>query len=73
MEHEAAWIKLFSHSTQDAREEGHSKMVAGHSKGTYLCEAAKAIFVNDGDTEVQHLLQVRPDLFEGKVLQRIKE
>ena len=72
-ENEAARIKLFSDSTQDAREEGRSKVVAGHSKGSYLREAAKAIFANDGDAEVQHLSQVRPDLFEGKVLRRIKE
>ena len=48
-------------------------VVAGHSKASYLCEAAKAVFANDNNTDVQHLSQVYPDLFEGKVLWRIKE
>jgi len=73
MENEAARIKFFSDSMQDAREEGRSKLVAGHSRNSYLREAAIAIFANDGDPEVQHLSQVCPDLFEGKILRRIKE
>jgi hypothetical protein len=51
-ENDAARIKLFSDSTQDAREEGCSKLVAGHSKASYLREAAKAVFTNDNDTDV---------------------
>ena len=72
-ENEAARLKLFSDSTQDARDSNRKKEVSGRSRSYYYAEAAKAIFANDEDSDVRHCSQVRPDLFATKIDRRIKE
>jgi len=72
-ENESARIKIFSDSTQDARDSNRRKEVSSHNKNHYYLEAAKVIFANDVDEDVQHFSQVRPDLFVRKIDRRIKE
>ncbi|KAF8546000.1 hypothetical protein OG21DRAFT_1393387, partial [Imleria badia] len=70
-ENEAARLKLFSDSTQDAKDSSRKKEVSSHSRGYYYAEAAKAIFANDDDEDVRHCSQVQPDLFATKIDHRI--
>ena len=66
-------LKLFSDSTQDAKDLNCKKEVSGRVRGYYYSEAAKAIFTNDDDLDVRHCSQVQPDLFAMKIDHRIKE
>ena len=72
-ENEAARLKLFSDSTQDAKDSNRKKEVSGWSRSYYYSEAAKAIFTDNDDLDVRHCSQVRPDLFATKIDRRIKE
>ncbi|KAF9226096.1 hypothetical protein BS17DRAFT_814988 [Gyrodon lividus] len=59
---ESARIKLFSDSTQDAKEAGQKKEVSGVSKEDYFQQLAKQIFVNDSNQSQSH-----PHLFTTRI------
>ncbi|KAH0834608.1 hypothetical protein J3R83DRAFT_10063 [Lanmaoa asiatica] len=72
-ENETARLKIFSDSTQDAKDADRKKEVSSHNKNYYYLQAARAIFMNDDDEHVQHFSQVRPEVFVKKIDHRIKE
>ncbi|KAF8120518.1 hypothetical protein EV363DRAFT_1139344, partial [Boletus edulis] len=66
-------LKIFSDSTQDAKDANRKKEVSGRSRTSYYSDAAKAIFANDENLDVRHCSQVRPDLFASKIERRIRD
>jgi hypothetical protein len=62
-ENESARIRLFSDSTQDAKEAGRKKEVSGVSKKDYFQQLAKQIFANNSNQELQTYSQSHPHLF----------
>ncbi|KAI6146224.1 hypothetical protein BKA82DRAFT_3980732, partial [Pisolithus tinctorius] len=70
--HEAARKKLFSDSTQDAREEGRSKQQLRHGKNDIYVEIAKVIFsAGDESVEIRALAQDNPGIFAGPIRSRL--
>jgi hypothetical protein len=51
-ENETARLKIFSDSTQDAKDADRKKEVLSHNKNYYYLQAAQAIFMNDNDEHV---------------------
>ncbi|KAI6165455.1 hypothetical protein EDD17DRAFT_1454051, partial [Pisolithus thermaeus] len=69
--HESERKKLFSDSTQDAREEGRSKQQLRHGKNQIYIEMAKAIFLHDETEEFRALAQVNPGMFASSIHSRL--
>ncbi|KAI6164201.1 hypothetical protein EDD17DRAFT_1474789, partial [Pisolithus thermaeus] len=65
--HEAKRKKLFSDSTQDAREEGRSKQQLHHGKNHIYVEMAKAIFLHDETDEFRSLAAMNPGVFASSI------
>jgi hypothetical protein len=72
-ENETACLKIFSDSTQDAKDADRKKEVSSHNKNYYYVQAAQAIFMNDNNKHVQHFSQVQPKVFIKKINHHIKE
>jgi hypothetical protein len=72
-ENKTARLKIFSDSTQDAKDADRKKEVSSHNKNYYYLQAAQAIFMNDDDEHVRHFSQVQPEVFIKKIDRRIKE
>ncbi|KAI6137398.1 hypothetical protein F5141DRAFT_994630, partial [Pisolithus sp. B1] len=65
--HKSECKKLFSDSTQDAREEGRSKQQLCHGKNQIYVEMAKVIFLHDETEEFWSLAQVNPGAFANSI------
>ena len=73
LENEAACIKIFSDSTQEAKDSGWKREVPTHSKNYYLQQAASAIFANDPNEQVQELSKMDLGEFASRIARRFKE
>ncbi|KAG2050543.1 hypothetical protein BDR06DRAFT_1064674 [Suillus hirtellus] len=62
-ENKDAWIKLFSNSAKDAKEQGRKKQQSRTSRDTFYSQVTQAIFLNDEDLEVQQLFKEDPKAF----------
>ena len=51
-ENETTCLKVFSASTQDAKDADYKKEVSSHNKNYYYLQAAQANFMNDDDKHV---------------------
>ena len=51
-ENETTHLKIFSDSTQDAKDADHKKEVSFHNKKYYYLQATQVIFMNDNDEYV---------------------
>ncbi|KAI5980693.1 hypothetical protein EDD15DRAFT_2205352, partial [Pisolithus albus] len=69
--HEGERKKLFSDSTQDAREEGRSKQQLRHGKNQIYIEMAKAIFLHDETDEFRALAATNPGVFASSIRSRL--
>ncbi|KAI5995565.1 hypothetical protein EDD15DRAFT_2164970, partial [Pisolithus albus] len=69
--HEGERKKLFSDSTQDAREEGRSKQQLRHGKNQIYIEMAKAIFLHDETDEFRALAATNPGVFASSIHSRL--
>ncbi|KAI6154733.1 hypothetical protein BKA82DRAFT_106606, partial [Pisolithus tinctorius] len=65
--HEAEQKKLFSDSTQDAREEGRSKQQLRHGKNAIYIKITKAIFSVDESPKFRVLAQDNPAVFAAPI------
>jgi hypothetical protein len=72
-ENETTRLKIFSDSTQDAKDADRKKEISSHNKNYYYLQAAQAIFMNNNDKHVRHFSQVRPEVVIKKINRRIKE
>ncbi|KAF9234183.1 hypothetical protein BU15DRAFT_65926 [Melanogaster broomeanus] len=66
-ENETARIRLFSDSTQDAKEAGRKKEVSGVSKKDYFQQLAKQIFVNDSNLQLQTYSQRKKETLDSEI------
>ncbi|KAF8141788.1 hypothetical protein EV363DRAFT_1443709 [Boletus edulis] len=73
LENKTAHIKIFSDSTQEAKDAGRNKEVASTSKAYYLQQAAHAVFVNDPNEHIQALSGTHPEEFVSWIQCNIKE
>lgn len=72
-ENETARIKIFSDSTQEAKDSGRKKEVSSTSKAYYLQQAARTIFANDLNEQVRELSSAHTKEFISRITRRIKE
>ena len=73
LENEAACIKIFSDSTQEAKDSGWKREVPTHSKNYYLQQAASAIFANDPNEQVWELSKMDLGEFASRIARHLKE
>ncbi|KAG1729980.1 uncharacterized protein EDB91DRAFT_1026207, partial [Suillus paluster] len=55
-----AWIKLFSDSAKDAKDEGRPRQQMSTQKTNYLQQLAAAIFTDDEDPNIHALYKEHP-------------
>jgi hypothetical protein len=68
---ESTRLRLFSDSSQDAKEEGREKEQAGQSKGILLLPLVSAIFLHDQNLEYRRITENEPAVFVSVVQRRL--
>ncbi|KAG1809746.1 hypothetical protein EV424DRAFT_1287942, partial [Suillus variegatus] len=65
-----AWLKIFSDSAKDAKEEGRTHQQMTTQKNVYLQQLATTIFQNDEDPKVREYFRVHPLAFTKPIQSR---